>query len=562
MHPWSIYPRPRCKRASFYSLVGEWDFSVSKDTSNITYEKRINVPFPPESRLSGIEETHKKGEYLFYRKIFTLPDGFVSGEGEVILHFDAIDQECDIVLNDIVIGDIKGGYLPFSFPITQQLREKNTLVLRIKDDIDPRYPYGKQTHRPGGMWYTPFSGVIQPIWIEFIPKHGIRDISVTASATEATVRVLSDSECLTLTYLDGEEKVTLPFCDEITIRPRHPQLWSPESPHLYRFTVSSENDSAESYFALRRFEVKHINGHARFFLNGKPYLLHGVLDQGYFKDGICLPEKPEAYEKDIINMKELGFNMLRKHIKLEPALFYEACDRLGMIVFQDAINNGRYSFLRHTALPTIGFKYAPRFLMHKSKAAKENFRLLTHKLLEEISFYPSVLMFTIFNEGWGQADADALYKEYKAKYPALIFDTASGWFKTTATDMRSDHVYFKKIKPNYKKEKKPIILSEFGGYSYPIEGHTFTVRRNYGYGVCRDAESFMKRLEDLYLKEILPAIREGVCALVYTQLSDIEDETNGLYTYDREILKADKERMIKTAKVLCDAYRMSCEEKK
>ncbi len=561
MNLWNSYPRSRLKRASFFSLVGEWDFSVSASDEPRIYEKRIQVPFPPESRLSGIEEGHKKGEYLFYRKVFSLPENFALTEGEVFLHLDAIDQECDITLNTHPIGSIKGGYLPFSFAVRQYLKEENVLTLRIKDDIDTSYPYGKQTHRPGGMWYTPFSGVIQPIWMEFIPRNGIQDISVLASDTEAKIKVQSTAERLTISYFDGEEKVELPFCGEITVKPKHIKLWSPENPYLYAFTVKSESDSAESYFALRRFEIKTVNGRARFFLNGKPYLLHGVLDQGYFKDGICLPQSPSDYENDILNMKALGFNMLRKHIKLEPACFYEACDRLGMIVFQDAIQNGHYSFLWQTALPTVGLKRVPRFLQRKGKTAKENFRLLTHKLLDEVAFHPCVLLFTIFNEGWGQADADALYQEYKAKYPSLLFDTASGWFKTDKTDMRSDHVYFKKIKPNYKKEKKPVILSEFGGYSYPVEGHTFTVKRNYGYGTCQDQESFMTRLEELYYQEVLPAVKEGVCALVYTQLSDIEDETNGLYTYDREILKADKERMQEIAKALYDAYNASCLEK-
>ena len=561
MNTWDIYPRPRCRRSSFFSLAGEWEFDISNAREPSVYGKRITVPFPPESKLSGVEEGHETGKYLFYRKRFSLPKNFIVGEGSVLLHFGAVDQICDVYLNDAFLGTHVGGYLPFVMAVDDRLLEENVLSLCVKDDIDPTLPYGKQTHRRGGMWYTPFSGIWQTVWMEFVPKGGILDIRVSSTDEEAKIRVLSESESLTLTYIDGEETVTLPFRDVVTVRPKHKELWSPENPYLYRFTVRSESDSAESYFALRKLEVKKAGARARFYLNGEPYLLHGVLDQGYFKDGISTPASPEEYEKDILRMKELGFNMLRKHIKLEPAAFYEACDRLGMIVFQDAVNNGKYSFFWQTALPTVGMKKAPRFMLRKSKEARTFFRTHTRDMLEEISFYPSVLLFTIFNEGWGQADAEALYEEYKALYPSLLFDTASGWFRTDKTDMRSDHVYFKKIKPNYEKEEKPIILSEFGGYSYPVSGHIFKEGHNYGYGTCRDAESFMDRLEGLYKDEVLPAVTAGVSCLVYTQLSDVEDETNGLYTYDREVLKADKERMKRIAEALFDAYRAACKEK-
>ncbi len=561
INEWDIYPRPRCKRDSFFPLSGEWEFAVSDAREPSLYDKRITLPFPPESRLSGIEKGHEAGEYLFYRKRFSLPKDFAPCDGTVLLHFGAADQICDVYLNEHFLGTHIGGYLPFSFQVEKLLGEENILSLCVKDDLDPTLPYGKQTHHRGGMWYTPFSGIWQPVWLEFVPRGGIFDIRVSATDSEATVRVLSESETLTLSYLDGEETVTLSFRDEVTVRPKNIKRWSPEEPYLYRFTVCSGSDSAESYFALRRLEVRTVNGRARFFLNGKPYLFHGVLDQGYFKEGISTPASPTEYERDILRMKELGFNMLRKHIKLEPAAFYEACDRLGMVVFQDAINNGKYSFLWQTALPTVGMKRAPRFMLRKSKEAKAFFRTHTRELLEEVSFYPSVLLFTIFNEGWGQADAEALYEEYKALYPSLLFDTASGWFRTDKTDMRSDHVYFKRIKPSYEKERKPVILSEFGGYSYPVEGHIFKEGHNYGYGTCRDGAEFMARLEGLYRNEVLPAVKAGLCALVYTQLSDVEDETNGLYTYDRAVLKADKEKMKRIAEALYEAYRGACEEK-
>ncbi len=556
-----FYPRARLRRDSFLSLDGEWDFAYLKtEDAPAAYQERITVPFPPESRLSGIGRQHEKDEYMFYRKVFSLPEGFVTCEGEVVLHFGAVDQYADVWFNGTLVCSHTGGYLPFSASVGGLLKAENEIVLRAYDPLDHTLPYGKQREKRGGMWYTPHSGIWQSVWMEFVPKGAVLEIRVRANDEEATVSVKTESESATLRYTDGDEVVTITFSSSVTLKPKSHRLWSPEEPNLYPFTVSTEAETVSSYFALRRLEVKTVNGHARFYLNGKPYFLNGVLDQGYFEDGIVVPKSPLDFERDILSMKELGFNMLRKHIKLEPSAFYEACDRLGMIVFQDAVNNGGYSFLRDTALPTVTFKRMPRFLLRKSREARRVFREYTGEMLKELSFYPSVLLFTIFNEGWGQADAEELYREYKALYPDMLFDTASGWFKTDATDMRSDHVYFKRIKPNYKREKKPVVISEFGGYSYPVEGHLFNEKNNYGYGTCRDGESYAKRLRALYLDEVLPAVQAGVSGLVYTQLSDVEDETNGFYTYDRALCKVDKEKMKEISRTLFAAYAAVCRE--
>jgi len=556
----SFYPRPRFRRNSFFSLNGLWDFGYHKDGAPTDKcPQKICVPFPPESALSGIAERHDRKTHLFYQKRFSLPQDFHGEKDLVLLHFGAVDQICEVTLNGTVLGRHEGGYLPFSFEISKHLSEgENLLTVRAWDALDHTLPYGKQKEKNGGMWYTPFSGIWQDVWLEAVPRDGIFDVTVSSDDTSATIRIKSTCREHFISYCDGEETVTLPFHDEITITPKNPRLWSPEDPYLYRFTVYSESDRAESYFALRRLEVRYVGETARFFLNGAPYLLHGVLDQGYFHDGISTPHSPQEYEKDILRMKELGFNTLRKHIKLEPPAFYEACDRLGMIVMQDAVNNGKYSFLWQTALPTIGFKSLPRIMIGKSKAAKRVFEEHTLAMLKEISFYPSVLLFTIFNEGWGQANTDALYDACKAAFAHLIYDTASGWFYPRKSDVQSEHVYFKKIKPIRPKGKLPIILSEFGGFSYPIEGHTFYNKKNYGYGTCKSQDEFSARVDALYQGEVLPAVKAGLCALIYTQLSDIEDETNGFYTYDRKICKAEKERMQKIAAALMQAYRDAC----
>ncbi len=544
--PFSVYPRPQMRRDSFFSLNGEWAlaFSPLREIPD-DFPLTVTVPFPPESSLSGVFQKRKKNELLYYKRVFRLPEGF--HKAKTLLHFGAVDQVVTVVLNGSPVATHEGGYLPFSVDITPYLEEENTLVLAVEDTLNHDYPYGKQRVKRGGMWYTPVSGVWQSVWLESYPEGGIYDVRVSGDDASVTVTVESDAKEVTLSYLDGETEKTLSFCGSVTITPESRRLWSPDAPNLYPFTVKTASDEAHSYFALRKLEAKKCGVHTRFHLNGKPIFLHGVLDQGYFPDGIYLPESPEEYERDVLRTKALGFNMTRKHIKVEPALFYEACDRLGLIVCQDAVNNGAYSFFWHTALPTVGMKRFPNFLHRKSRRAKDIFLSHARDTLDYVSRFPSVLLFTIFNEGWGQKDEDAVYDVLKAEKPEMLFDTASGWFKTDKTDMRSDHVYFKRVKPDYKGETKPVFLSEFGGYSLPLAGHIFIEGKNYGYTVCRDEAELEARVLRLYRDEVIPAVKAGLGGSVYTQITDVEDETNGFYTYDREVCKVNAEKFAKVA---------------
>lgn len=540
--PWSEYPRPQMRRSSFFPLSGEWELAFSKKREIPTdFPYRITLPYPPESALSGVGVKRARGELLYYRRRFCLPDGF--HKAKTLLHFGAVDQVATVILNGTPLCTHEGGYLPFSVDISEYLEDENELVVAVVDELSHDFPYGKQRRRRGGMWYTPISGIWQPVWLESFPEGGIYSIRTHANEKCVHIEIESDAKELFLSYFDGEETVLYSFTGgEIVLKPRDRHVWSPEDPYLYRFTVRSATDEADGYFALRRLDKRLCeDGQMRFFLNGKPYFLHGVLDQGYYHDGIYTPREPSEYLDDIMRAKRLGFNLIRKHIKVESALFYYYCDIAGMIVCQDAVNNGSYSFLFHTALPTVGMKRFPNALLGKSKKARKIFYEHTGEMLSYLSAFPSVLMFTIFNEGWGQKDADGLYRVFKKKYPAMLFDTASGWFRTGATDMRSDHVYFKKIKPNYKGERLPVFLSEFGGYSLPVAGHTYPSGKNYGYALCRDAEDLTVRLLRLYREEVIPAVRAGLGGAVITQLTDIEDETNGFYTYDREVLKVPEE---------------------
>ena len=547
---WNEYPRPRMKRDSFLCLNGQWDFctNTTGEIPNV-FNQKIMVPFCPQSALSGINRLIPDKYYLIYKRNFSLPDGF--NKGLVLLHFGAVDQKATVFVNGIKVGSHQGGYDPFFFDITDAVKENNTIVVVAKDDLDSHvFPYGKQRHKRGGMWYTPVSGIWQTVWLESVPEEYITDIKVIGDDKAVDVWALGISDgILTLHTPDGDKKFEIK--DALAeIKLENPLLWSPESPNIYRFTVESGEDKVESYLAFRKIESKVVNGVPRLCLNGKPYFFHGLLDQGYFPDGIFTPASPNEFKNDILSMKELGFNMLRKHIKIEPQLFYYYCDIYGMAVFQDFVNNGKYSFLRDTALPTIGMKRLRDKNLHKSKASRKAFEKGGIRTLEILSSHPSLVYWTIFNEGWGQFDSDDNYEYFKKFNKSHIFDTTSGWFKAEKSDVESEHIYFKPIK--LPKSDKPIVLSEFGGYSYKPEGHVANPYHTYGYRFFKEQSEFEKALYALYENEVIPAIEKGLCGAVYTQLSDVEDETNGLLSYDRKVLKVDKEKMLNISRQIYD----------
>ncbi len=534
--PWNVYPRPSLVRDSFLSLNGIWDFDIKPEGESPNYEKKILVPFPPEASLSGICTEIPEGSLMHYRRSFKLPEGFV--KNRVILHFGAVDTVCEVNVNGRVLGRHEGGYLPFSFDITDTLMEENNLYVTVRDDLDKNYPYGKQTRERGGMWYTPVSGIWQTVWIESVAENYIKNIKIDTDMTSAKITVFGGTQAKKLTIHETGE--VFEFIDDcIRISPDVIRLWSPKTPNLYNFTLEAGEDKVEGYFALREISVKEFFGIPRLCLNGEPYLFNGLLDQGYFPDGLFLPATPEGFKDDILLAKRLGFNTLRKHIKVEPEIFYNLCDKLGMVVFQDMINNSDYSFIRDTALPTVGLKKISDKKLHKSKKSREIFEREMRLEIEHLNRFPSVLYYTVFNEGWGQFCADDMYKIAKKLAPTRIIDATSGWFTRKLSDVDSRHIYFKPVKLG-KTSSRPVVISEFGGYSYRIEGHLAT-EDNYGYTLCKSREEFEAAFRKLYETEILPLIPKGISALIYTQVSDIEDETNGLITYDRRVVKVDPE---------------------
>ena len=536
--PWQTYPRPQMKRNSYINLNGQWDFTASGEADlPQSYDQTILVPFCPESLLSGVKNHFPDGCSLFYRRKLHLPETF--RQGRVLLHFGAVDQYAEVYINGKLAGSHLGGYTAFCVDITEYLQEENELVVRAVDDLrDKVQPYGKQTLNRGGMWYTPVSGIWQTVWAEQVPQQYIESLDIQADMTQAVITVSPAMNGKVI--LDGEE---YPLTGgTAVVRPENPVLWCPETPHLYHFTVEAGEDRVESYFALRSLEIKKVGKYPRLCLNGKPYFFHGLLDQGYWSDGIYTPADPQGFERDIFAMKALGFNMLRKHIKVEPEQFYYDCDRWGMIVFQDMVNNGDYSFFRDTALPTVGLQKLPDRKMHRNSATRKAFLETMAATVRQLKNHPCICCWTIFNEGWGQFDSDRVYEQMKQLDDSRFVDAASGWFRQSKSDVESLHIYFgswNKLKPG----DRPLVLSEFGGYCYSVKDHIFNPEKAYGYKACKTLTDFNRDLQTLYREKILPAVKNGLCAAVYTQVSDVEDEINGLLTYDRKACKADGDEL-------------------
>ena len=556
------HPRPLLKRTSVQILNGWWDFAAGAEEQPL-YQGRIRVPFPPEAALSGIGKHFPEGTELHYSTTAVLTPEMkqiIAAGGRLLLHIDAADQHCRVLLGGAELGLHTGGYEHCSFDLTSALCSGNdeerssiadsyALQIITTDDLrDLTQPYGKQVMKRGGMWYTPFSGLWQSVWLEAVPAVYVEEIRIRTDMEQARIQLILNTGAPasgTLHIMAPEGEWTVPFEEGFAmVRPEQPHLWSPEDPYLYRFRAqlsAPAQDRFESYFALRAVGTVQAGGFTRLTLNGKPYFFNGLLDQGYFSDGLCTPADSRCYDEDILAMKALGFNLLRKHIRIEPDAFYEACDRLGMLVCQDMVNNGRYSFFLDTALPTVGIQHLNDEHRHRDPAVRQAFEKTMRGCVRQVGSFPCIIAWTVFNEGWGQfasAKMTALLRELDADGGRII-DAASGWFRSGAGDVESLHVYFKafSMKPAYFKSGRPVVLSEFGGIAFREPGHCFNPDKTYGYGTANTRREYAQRVLDLYENQILPAARAGLSAAVYTQVSDVEDEINGILTYDRQVNK-------------------------
>ena len=548
--PWNIHPRPQMKRASWLNLNGEWEFAASP-TEPESYHQWIRVPFCPEASLSGIGQHFEEGIPLWYHRFVhleDLPEGW--DKGRVLLHFGAVDQVADVYVDGTLLAHHAGGYEAFSVDVTGHDNGICfDITVRCTDDLRNQiYPYGKQVlpEKRGGMWYTPVSGIWQTVWLEFVPENYVEWMEIVPTVHGVSIQVPGFRKGTVRVKDLGE----FPLVNgTATIEPEAPHMWSPEDPYLYEFTLESEGDRIESYFALRKLHIEKIGKYPRLCLNRKPYFFHGLLDQGYWPDGLLTPAAPECYADDILAMKKLGFNTLRKHIKVEPEEFYYQCDKLGMIVWQDMVNNGDYNFLRDTALPTVGIQRIEDKQMHPDPNARREFLREAKATVEQLKNHPCICYWTIFNEAWGQFDSDSVYEWFRRLDDTRFIDSTSGWFRRDKTDVDSRHVYFRKVK--LKGDGiKPLVLSEFGGKTLKVEGHILNPDKSYGYGGCKSKEELNDALVKLYMTEVLPCIEKGLCAAIYTQVSDVEDEINGLVTYDRKVEKLSPEKMLPVAAAL------------
>ena len=545
------YPRPQMRRESFINLNGEWDyaFTAAGEKQPEKWQGKILVPFSPESELSGVGRRLMPDEYLWYRRDWVRPEDM---SGRVILHFGAVDQSCTVYINGLRAYRHRGGYLPFEFDATGFLsKEVNELTLSVRDVSDTSFhSRGKQSSSRGGIWYTPQSGIWQTVWAECIPRDCVKKLRITPNYDGAYVEVSADTvgESKASAIFDGQ---LYPLPAKIPVPDFEP--WTPENPKLYEFSVVCGEDKVDSYFAMRKFSVETDGkGVKRLFLNGRPYFHNGLLDQGYWSDGMYTAPSDEALIFDIQTAKDMGFNMLRKHIKVEPLRWYYHCDRLGMLVWQDMINGGgQYNPAVISAPLVTGIHLSDK--NHKLFArgdmeGRVEYETELNEMIELLYNCPCIAMWVPFNEGWGQFDAARIAEKIANADPTRTIDHASGWHDQKIGDTKSLHVYFKKYEFKPDKLGRAVLLSEFGGYNLRCAGHSFS-EKDFGYKKFKSEQELTKALEDLYGRQIKPAHEKGLAAAVYTQLSDVEDEVNGLITYDRKVAKVSPDIMRKLVKV-------------
>ncbi len=547
--PLQEYPRMQLQRDSYTNLNGVWEYQITEQNGEPVPSnwKKIIVPFALGSQLSHADEQLEPGKALWYRKQFAYKPSIL----HTWLNFEAVDQYCTVYMNGIEVGSHEGGYTPFGFDISSMIKYQNSLMVRCIDDSDKgEYAYGKQKLEHGGMWYTPSSGIWQTVWLEDLPEHAVHDIKITPDYDFSSVSfdfAGNFEQAHIVISANGtivHRGITNTMHYEAKLDEVHP--WTPQDPFLYDLYVQTEDDVVKSYFGMRKFSSGHDKeGTVRFCLNNRPLFFSGLLDQGYTPDGLMTFPADESMIYELNKIKAMGFNMLRKHVKVECRRWYYHCDRLGILVMQDMPSGGVYDYKWQTVMPTIGFKQEdhdnPR-LGRSDKRARQVYYGELDGMLDNLYNCTCIFAWCPFNEGWGQFDSKEVTDHIREYDSTRLIDSASGWFDQGAGDFTSIHEYFLPFRVRPTKEGRIYILSEFGGYSYIENGHS-EAQKLYGYKKFTDKLEMDASVNRLYEKLIYRNIRKGLSGCIYTQVSDIEDECNGLFTADRKIIKIDEKKM-------------------
>ena len=548
------YPRPILVRNDWKNLNGLWDYTITSKGENKpeNYDGEILVPFPIESSLSGVRKRISKEQELWYHKNFQIPKKWKSKE--IIIHFGAVDWESELWINDINVGLHKGGYDPFSFNITPYLRKgKNQkLELRVWDPTDDGFqPRGKQIKNPKGIWYTPVSGIWQTVWLEPVNYKHITNIHTTTDIDDSSVLIKLFSsydfkDDLIEFVLKEDEKVlqkTIIKADlETKISFENPKLWSPESPFLYDLEIKLISkgkiiDHIETYFGMRKISIKKdVNGTRRMMLNNKEYFQFGTLDQGWWPDGLYTAPSDEALKFDIFKTKEFGFNMIRKHVKVEPARWYFHADKIGMLVWQDMPNGEkieRPKWQRNNFFN--GQEFIPSF------ESEMNFKNEWNEIIDFLYSNPSIVCWVPFNEAWGQFKTEEISQLTKNIDPSRLVNAASGGNYYNVGDITDIHNY-PEPKMLFYNPNQSNVLGEYGGIGLAIENHLWQSDKNWGYVKYKSSEKATDEYVN-FANQLLEMVLKGFSGAIYTQTTDVEGEVNGLITYDRKIIKLDMERV-------------------